>query len=111
PGIDRCASAWLIQRFIDPKARFTFGNDPKQIPEAIAFDMYGDVGFGHRGDNCTFETLCAAFSLREPRLKDIAEIVHDADVHDDKFARPEGAAIDHVLKGWAKQEVSDDDLI
>jgi hypothetical protein len=111
PGIDRCASAWLIQQFIDPKARFTFGNDPKHFPEAVPFDMYGDVGFGHRGDDCTFETLCAEFSLRELRLKTIAEIVHDADLHDDKFGRPEGAAIDRVLKGWAKQEISDNELI
>jgi hypothetical protein len=111
PGIDRCASAWLIQRFIDPKARFAFGNRPEDCPDAIAFDMYGDVGFGHRGDHCTFETLFAEFSLRDPRLKDIAEIVHDADLHDEKFGRPEGAAIDRVLKGWAHQQVSDDDLL
>lgn len=111
PGIDRCASAWLIQRFIDPKAGFAFGNKPEDQPDAIAFDMYGDEGFGHRGDHCTFETLCAEFSLRDPRLKDIAEIVHDADLHDEKFDRPEGAAIDRVLKGWAHQQISDDDLI
>jgi hypothetical protein len=111
PGIDRCASAWLIQRFVDPRARFSFAGDPRQVPDAIAFDMYGDAGFGHRGDNCTFETLCTEFSLREPRLKEIAEIVHDADLHDEKFGRPEGAAIDRILKGWAKQQISDDDLI
>jgi hypothetical protein len=111
PGIDRCASAWLIQGFIDPKARFAFGSDPKHFPEAVPFDMYGDVGFGHRGDDCTFETLCSEFSLRELRLKTIAEIVHDADLHDDKFGRPEGTAIDQVLKGWAKQEISDNELI
>lgn len=111
PGIDRCASAWLIQRFIDPKARFAFGNKPEDQPDAIPFDMYGESGFGHRGDHCSFETLCAEFSLRNPRLKDIAEIVHDADLHDEKFGRPEGAAIDRVLKGWARQQLSDNDLI
>src|SRR6185437_1525723 len=111
PGIDRCSSAWLIQRFIDPKAKFIFGSRPEDDSNAIAFDMYGDAGFGHRGDHCTFETLCAEFSLRDPRLKDIAEIIHDADLHDDKFGRPEGAAIDRVLKGWAHQQISDDDLI
>ena len=73
--------------------------------------MYGDVGFGHRGDDCTFETLCSEFSLRETRLKTIAEIVHDADLHDAKFGKPEGAAIDRVLKGWAKQKISDNALI
>src|SRR5215475_14553283 len=27
PGIDRVTSAWLIRRFIDPKARFVFANE------------------------------------------------------------------------------------
>jgi hypothetical protein len=111
PGIDRCASAWLIQKFIDPGATFRFGSDPKQLPEAIPYDMFGDVGFGHRGDECTFETLCAEFSLHEHRIQSVAEIVHDADLHDDKFGRSEGAAIDRILKGWAKQDVPDAELL
>lgn len=111
PGIDRCASAWLIQRFIDPRARFVFAREAKQQPDAIPFDMYGDEGFGHRGDHCTFETLCRELSLRERKLKQIAEIVHDADLDDEKFARPEGVAIDRVLKGWAKQQFSDEELL
>ncbi len=111
PGIDRCASAWLIQRFIDPRAKFVFGKDASQQPHSIPFDMYGDAGFGHRGDSCTFETLCREFSLRERKLKEIAEIVHDADLDDEKFQRPEGAGIDRILKGWAKQQLSDEQLL
>jgi hypothetical protein len=111
PGIDRCASAWLIQKFIDPRATFRFGSDPKQLLDAIPYDMFGDVGFGHRGDDCTFETLCAEFSLREHRVQSVAEIVHDADLHDDKFGRSEGAAIDRILKGWAKQDIPDAELL
>ncbi len=111
PGIDRCASAWLVQRFIDPRARFTFARDAKQASDAIPFDMYGDAGFGHRGDSCTFETLCAEFSLRDRKLKQIAEIVHDADLDDEKFGRAEGAGLDRILKGWARQQVSDEELL
>ena len=111
PGIDRCASAWLIQKFIDPGAVFRFGSGPNQLPEAIPYDMFGDVGFGHRGDDCTFETLCAEFSLREHRIESVAEIVHDADLHDDKFGRDEGAAIDRILKGWATQDIPDAELL
>jgi hypothetical protein len=111
PGIDRCASAWLIQRFIDPRAKFTFAQDSKQQPEAIPFDMYGNSGFGHRGDSCTFEMLCLEFGLRDGRLRQISEIVHDADLDDGKFQRAEGAGIDRILKGWARQQVSDHELL
>lgn len=111
PGIDRCASAWLIQRFIDPRAQFAFAKEARQHRDAIPFDMYGDAGFGHGGDSCTFETLCREFSLRERKLRQIAEIVHDADLDDEKFQRPEGGGFDRVLKGWAKQQLSDEELL
>jgi hypothetical protein len=111
PGIDRCASAWLIQRFIDPNAKFTFASDAKQVVDAIPFDMFGSSGFGHRGTDCTFETLCKEFSLKDGRLRAIAEIVHDADLNDEKYGRSEGAGVDAILKGWAKQQVSDEELL
>jgi hypothetical protein len=110
PGVDRCASAWLIRRFIDPKARFAFARE-EQVPGAtVPFDMFHG-GFGHRGDNCTFETLQKDFRVRERRVKVLAEIIHDADLADDKFGRKEGYGIDEVLKGWARQEISDQELV
>jgi len=111
PGVDRCASAWLIRRFIDAKARFTFALE-KQLPrDGVPFDMFHESGFGHRGDDCTFETLQKEFRIRDRRVKVIAEIIHDADLADDKFGRKEGYGIDEVLKGWARQKISDQDLL
>jgi hypothetical protein len=111
PGIDRVSSAWLIRRFIDPKAKFVFGAVPTAHAEAIPFDMFCPQGFGHRGEDCTFETLCKQFSIRDSRVRRIAEIIHDADLGDEKFARPEGQGLDRVLNGWAKQELPDDELL
>ena len=111
PGIDRVSSAWLIRRFIDPKAKFTFADDPAARPGAIAFDMFGESGFGHRGEDCTFETLCKEFGIRESKVKQIAQIIHDADLHDEKFGRAEGAGLDATLKGWAAQGVPDQELL
>jgi hypothetical protein len=111
PGIDRVSSAWLIRRFIDPKARFVFGAEPTAHADAIPFDMFCPQGFGHRGEDCTFETLCKEFSVRDSRVRRIAEIIHDADLGDEKFARPEGQGLDRVLNGWAKQELPDDELL
>jgi len=111
PGIDRVSSAWLIRRFIDSKARFIFGSDPSVYPDAIPFDMFVPAGFGHRGEDCTFETLCKQFAVRDAKVKRIAQIIHDTDLGDGKFGRSEGMGLDSVLTGWAQQDVSDDELL
>jgi hypothetical protein len=111
PGIDRVSSAWLIRRFIDPKAGFIFAAEPDTHPDAIPFDMFCPQGFGHRGEDCTFETLRKQFSIRDSPVKRIAEIIHDADLGDEKFGRVEGQGLDRVLNGWAKQDLPDDELL
>jgi len=111
PGIDRVSSAWLIERFIDPKARFVFDNDPAAHPAAVPFDMFSPQGFGHREQDCTFETLCKEFAIRDRKVRRIAQIIHDVDLGDEKFGHMEGLGLDQVLNGWAKQEVSDEELL
>lgn len=111
PGIDRISSAWLITRFIDPQATFAFADDPKKVPQGVPFDMFQAGGFGHRGDDCTFETLRKDFNIRDPKVVVIAEIIHDADLSDGKFGRSEGEGLDKVLIGWAQQSISDDELL
>jgi hypothetical protein len=110
PGIDRSASAWLILGFIDKKARFSFAEEEHVPHEAVPFDMFHD-GFGHRGEDCTFETLEKTFRIRDKNVEVIAQIIHDADLLDEKFGRKEGFGIDEVLNGWAKQGVSDKQLL
>lgn len=111
PGIDRVSSAWLIRNYIDPRAKFAFTNNVAEVPGGIPFDMFNVGGFTHKGENCTFETLCREFSLRERTLKIIGEIIHDADLNDDKYGRAEGMGLDRVLTGWAKQGLSDEELL
>ena len=100
--IDRMASAWLIRRFIDPRARFRFTRTQgrRRRPEEITFDMF-EPDFTHEGDRCTFEVLVRRFGLGEDALRQIAEIVHDIDLKDAKFARPEAPGIDRLLAGLA----------
>ena len=111
PGIDRVSSVWLIRRFIDPAAKFVFAADPRRHPGAVPFDMFHAGGFGHRGDDCTFETLRKEFAVRDPRVAALAEMIHDADLGDQKFARAEALGLDRVLIGWAQQGLSDDELL
>lgn len=111
PGVDRCASAWLIRRFIDPKARFTFAPEDQVPADAVPFDMFHERGFGHRGTDCTFETLEREFRIRDPRVAVIGQMIHDADLLDDRFGRKEGYGVDEILKGWARQGFPDEKLL
>jgi len=110
PGIDRSASAWLIRRFIDKKARFIFAAESDVPHDAVPFDMF-QGGFGHRGEDCTFETLCNEFRVRDGKVTAIGEMVHDTDLNDGKFGRKEAFGIDEVLKGWARKGMRDQKLL
>jgi hypothetical protein len=97
--IDRAASAWLIRGHIDSEAEFVFVSDPADVPaEAVPFDMRG-VEFGHHGDDCTFETLLRRHDIADPVLWRIAEIIHEADLEDERFDAPEAPGFDVLLRG------------
>ena len=100
--VDRIASAWLIRRFIDPDARFKFVTPQGYRPKAgeLRFDMF-EAEYTHEGDRCTFEALLSRFSLGDPALAEIAEIVHDIDLKDGKFNRDDAPGIERVLAGIA----------
>lgn len=100
--IDRIASAWLIRRFIDPGARFKLVPARGYVPEPreLRFDMF-EAEFSHEGDLCTFEVLCARFSLTEPGLGALAELIHDIDVKDGKFGRLETPGLAAQIAGLA----------
>lgn len=68
-------------------------------------------GFGHRGEDCTFETLQKTFRIRDKKVGAIGQIIHDADPLDEKFGRKEGFGVDEVLNGWAKQRIPDGELL
>jgi hypothetical protein len=75
--VPRLKSAWLIQRFIDPGARFKFVSGKGYAPSfgELRFDMF-EAEFTHQGDRCSFEVLLGHAGLTDPALQAIAEIVH-----------------------------------
>lgn len=111
PGIDRVSSAWLITRFIDPKARFIFSNARKTRSDAVPFDMYQAGGFGHDVDHCTFETIYRRFGIGDKAVRVISEAIHDADIEDGRFGRSEGIAMNSILRGWDRQGLADGELL
>jgi hypothetical protein len=100
--IDRLASAWLIKQFIDKRPRFYFVADGETVEGAIPFDMFG-AEFTHQGEDCTFETMLKQFALTESMgLRQLAEIVHDIDLKDDKFHRLEAVGLNAIIDGLSK---------
>lgn len=100
--IDRLASAWLISQFIDKRPRFYFIDDNETIEGAIPFDMFG-AEFTHQGEDCTFETMLKRFGLTGVRgLRDLAEIVHDIDLKDNKFNRLEAEGLNAIINGLSE---------
>jgi hypothetical protein len=100
--VDRMACAWLVRRFIDPDARFKFVGGQSYQPgrDELRFDMF-EAEFTHDGDRCTFEVLLDRIGLDDPALRHIGEIIHDIDIKDGKFDRPEAAGIAQVIAGIA----------
>jgi hypothetical protein len=100
--IDRLASAWLIKQFIDKRPRFYFIVEGETVRGAIPFDMFG-AELTHHGEDCTFETMLKQFGLTESKgLRELAEIVHDIDLKDDKFHRLEAAGLNAIIDGLSK---------
>ena len=97
--IDRAACAWLIQRQIDPDAEFVFLADPTQIPaDATPFDLRG-VELSHHNGDCSFETFLRSYALDDPVLWELARIVHEADLADERYDAPEAAGLDAAIRG------------
>ena len=109
--VDRTGCIWLIKRFIDPGATFYFFQDVGEAPEeAELFDVAG-ARFSHHGEDCSFETFLKEYSLKDPVLIEIAEIIHDADLMDDKYGRPESEGLDVIIRGMQLTLPDDQKLI
>jgi hypothetical protein len=107
--VDRISTAWLIRRYIDPAARIVFV-DPDQYRHEVGelrFDMF-EGEFTHDGDLCTFEVLLRRIKLRDAGLDILAQIIHDIDLKEDKYARPETAGFAAMIQGIATLHAEDE---
>lgn len=112
PGIhvDRTACAWLIRRFIDPDAAFSFVTDAEQLaPDTTGFDMRG-VALSHKGEDCSFETFLRTYEIDDRALQMIGRIVHEADLEDERFDAPEARGLDVIIRGLSMIH-GDDEMI
>jgi hypothetical protein len=106
PWVDRLASAWLIRRFIDPKAKIAWLESPGDCSTAaVGFDFDGAT-FSHVGARVTFEVLLASFGIQSPSLIRMGGLVHFLDVGG--VQPPEAGGIESVLAGL-RETIDDDD--
>jgi hypothetical protein len=108
--IDRVASAWLIKRFIDPKAEFAWLEHPKECPKgAVGFDFNG-AAFTHTDSKVTFEVLIASFDLEQDMgLSRLAALIHHLDVGGIPIA--EGPGLATIIAGARRLQPDDDALL
>ncbi|HET9531809.1 MAG TPA: chromate resistance protein ChrB domain-containing protein [Blastocatellia bacterium] len=110
--VDRVACPWLIKRFVDPEAEFLFVPADKVLEiaaneEAIPFDVPG-VELGHHEGRCSFEAIVAKYSIEDPAIHLLAEIVHGADVSPDLYGRPEAPGLKAIAEGFRSLGLKDD---
>jgi len=109
PQVDRCASAWLLTRFVDPEAEFAFVEEGDPLSGAIPFDMSG-VELGHHRGRCSFEAILAKWKLTEPALVELGRIIRSADLLEAEEA-PEGPGIDLLFRGLLHLSTDDHELL
>lgn len=98
-GIDRMGCAWLIRRFIDPKAKFIFIARDSPIPaDAEPFDIPG-VRLSHHGGHCSFHTMLREYKLTDPVLARIARIIDEADTVQEVNVEPAAPGLDLICSG------------
>jgi hypothetical protein len=109
-AVDRMACAWLIRRFIDREAEFSFvpvGHRP--LPEgAEPFDIPG-VRLSHHRGHSTFHTMLREYDLKDPVLHRIARIVDEADVVQEVALEPVAPGLDLLCRGI--RDISPDDSV
>jgi hypothetical protein len=107
--VDRIASAWLLKRFIDSEAKLKFVQAKGYAPldGEIRFDMF-EAEYTHEGDRCTFEVLAQRFGVTDAAVVAIGEVVHDIDVRDGKFGRPETPGVERLINGIALTQPDDE---
>jgi len=106
--VDRIACAWLVRRFLDPGARFKFvsGKPYQGKSNEIRFDMF-EAEYTHEGDRCTFEVMVDRLGLDDYGLSQVAQIIHDMDLKDRKFHRPEVDGLGLLFDGITAASIGD----
>lgn len=111
--IDRVSSAWLIKKFVDPKAEFLFVPRAEVMTRAhaegaIPFHV-PDAELGQRDGKTAFDAIIAKYNLTDPALLLLADMVRSADRR--LADPPEGAGVAAMSHGFAAMDIPDDQVL
>ncbi len=109
PQVDRCSSAWLLKRFVEPAAEFAFVAEGDRLPDATPFDMSG-VELGHHRGRCTFEAILAKHKLTDPALAELGRMIRSADLLDADETL-EGPGLDLLFRGLGHLTKDDQEVL
>ena len=116
--VDRVACPWLIHRFIDPEAEFSFVDEVELLNAAASrgatpFDAprLTEVKLNHRANRCTFEAFLEDYALTDPALQRLGLIVRAADIKGEEAAADEGTGLRAIAHGFAAMGLSDDQCL
>ena len=111
PGVDRMASAGLIRRFVDPRARFAFAPRADAGPaRAVAFDMYG-AALGHQAGLCSFEVIARRFGVEAPGIERLGRLVRAVDLEEPFESPAEAALLERLVAGLRAEHADDRALL
>jgi len=110
--VDRVACPWLIRKFVDPQAEFTFlpqGTDWSAITDGILFDV-PHCDLGHHGEDVSFNSILKKYELTEPALILLGEIVRAADSRPSE-PHPAGEGLRWIAGGFGKLGLTDHEIL
>lgn len=99
-GVDRIGCAWLIRRFIDPGAEFSFVPEGSTPPADAGepFDVPG-VRLSHHGGHCSFRAFLMEHKLNDPVLHQIARMIDEVDTVQEVALEPAAPGLDLICRG------------
>ncbi len=108
---DKCASIWLIKRFIDKNAVIKFFPRGEVIKEGIPFDI-PDAKFRRYHNMSTFESMLKHYNLQDPKLIYIGKIIHDIEVNIwEKKVFPETHKVQEAINTIIMNSKNNDEVI
>ena len=115
PHVDRCASAWLIKRFVDRQANFQFIAKGDEIPNrAIGFTLPKAELSPVEGVKTTFDAIMEKYQVNDAVLRKIGDIIRDFEFHEarlEEIQLKETLGACYILKGLEKTSKTDEETI
>ncbi len=109
--VDRCASAWLIKRFIDQDAVFRLYSEQELITTGIVFDR-PEAKLQRTHALATFEVIMSEYEIEDQRVQYLAELIHDIEINFwGKKDNPESRKLETDIQQLVKSKTNSEEAL